>query len=250
MRCEEVIRELAAPVPGQDRAAISEHLEHCPACAEWSARMVAFDRLWARTRPADPSPEVWEGIWSRLDRAFDESQVGSEEPARIKGGDHTPHTLLRIAPGSSLKEERRTLPTASAARTVARPDVRSLLGNKGLQAIAAIAAAVLIGFCLPFSWNVDRKQGDAVLPVASSDRRGDAVSPAIGSFDIEPGQLVVIRSADPLVADAASGVEIIRPDSDDRSGAPDAIFGNGDVEAMYVMFNTVESMANPVVAVR
>ena len=70
MRCDEVVRELAAPTADRDRAAMADHLAGCPACAEWARRAEALDRLWDATRPAEPSPEAWDAVWANIARAL------------------------------------------------------------------------------------------------------------------------------------------------------------------------------------
>ena len=57
MRCDEVVRELAAPTGNRDREAMAEHLAACSACAEWARRAGDLDRLWGATRPAEPTSE-------------------------------------------------------------------------------------------------------------------------------------------------------------------------------------------------
>jgi hypothetical protein len=66
MRCDEVIRELAAPTDEQDPAALTEHITHCAACSAWAQRAIQLDRLWTATRPPEPPPEVWGNLWARL----------------------------------------------------------------------------------------------------------------------------------------------------------------------------------------
>jgi hypothetical protein len=64
MRCAEVTRELAAPSPGADPAALAHHLDTCPRCAQEAETARRFDRVWAQTRPAEPSPAAWERLWA------------------------------------------------------------------------------------------------------------------------------------------------------------------------------------------
>jgi hypothetical protein len=66
MRCDEVVRELAAPTENRDREAMAEHLSACSSCAEWARRAEDLDRLWGATRPAEPSPETWDAVWAQI----------------------------------------------------------------------------------------------------------------------------------------------------------------------------------------
>ena len=84
MRCDEVVRELAAPTVDRDRAAMAEHLAACPACAGWARRAEQLDRLWDATRPAEPSPEAWDAVWANIVQAL------PAQRRRIGGERHAP----------------------------------------------------------------------------------------------------------------------------------------------------------------
>jgi hypothetical protein len=71
MRCEEVIRELAVPTDGRDDLAISRHLAGCETCVRWAEQAADLDRLWAATRPSEPSAESWDNLWSSLTAQLD-----------------------------------------------------------------------------------------------------------------------------------------------------------------------------------
>jgi hypothetical protein len=75
MRCRDVIRALAVPTDGLDRAELAQHVATCPRCGRWSARAERFDRLWAATRPAEPSAAAWDAVWSGVCEALDEPKV-------------------------------------------------------------------------------------------------------------------------------------------------------------------------------
>ena len=66
MRCEDVIRELAAPTDTRDAASLAEHLSRCPSCAAWAERAARLDHLWEVTQPAEPTPEVWDNVWAQV----------------------------------------------------------------------------------------------------------------------------------------------------------------------------------------
>src|SRR5689334_1067614 len=82
MRCDDVVRELAASTADRDRAAIAEHLAGCPACAAWARRAEGLDRLWEATRPAEPSSEVWDAVWTGIAQSLPCPAPGS---ARLAG---------------------------------------------------------------------------------------------------------------------------------------------------------------------
>ena len=82
MHCDEVIRELAVPTDDRDSAALAEHLANCPSCAVWAKRDAQFDRLWDATRPMEPSPQVWDTVWSHIASSLD-----SATPAEFKAFD-------------------------------------------------------------------------------------------------------------------------------------------------------------------
>src|SRR5437588_12667328 len=81
MRCDEVIRELAAPTEDRDRTAVAEHLAGCKACADWARRAAQLDQLWEATCPPEPAPQAWDSVWSNITRALD-SSVTAEIAAR------------------------------------------------------------------------------------------------------------------------------------------------------------------------
>ncbi len=82
MRCEDVTRELAAPSGRIKPDALAGHLASCPACAGWSSRADRLDRVWAATRPADPSPDSLDALWARASAALD-----APAPLRLVGPD-------------------------------------------------------------------------------------------------------------------------------------------------------------------
>ena len=70
MRCDEVIRELAVPTDDRDRSVLDEHLAACPSCRAWNHRAAMLDRLWDATRPAEPSAEAWDSVWSNISQGL------------------------------------------------------------------------------------------------------------------------------------------------------------------------------------
>ncbi|HZW30982.1 MAG TPA: hypothetical protein VFF52_09765 [Isosphaeraceae bacterium] len=82
MRCEDVIRELAAPTGEPDPAAMAQHLAGCPECSGWARRAAQLEALWEATRPPEPAPEVWDSVWASLSRQLeDPAAVESLAPA-------------------------------------------------------------------------------------------------------------------------------------------------------------------------
>lgn len=140
MRCDDVTRELAAPTGEVDAGAIAQHVASCPSCASYAEASARLDRVWAATRPADPTPAQWERLWSAV-----------EEGAPI-----APATL-RLAPlaGGAPASWRRGRAPAIAAAFVAqaaavalltwalfRPDHRATpTPSAGLQTVSALATA-------------------------------------------------------------------------------------------------------------
>ena len=73
MRCVDVIRELAAPTDTRDAADLADHLSRCSSCANLARQAAQLDRLWDATRPAEPSPEVWDNLWSQVAHSLEDS---------------------------------------------------------------------------------------------------------------------------------------------------------------------------------
>jgi hypothetical protein len=71
MNCREFARELATPTDGIDPAELQRHLGDCPRCAAESDAARQLDRLWAATRPAEPSPAAWGRLWDSVTTALD-----------------------------------------------------------------------------------------------------------------------------------------------------------------------------------
>lgn len=66
MRCDTIRRELSAPSGDLDPSALADHLDACPRCASWSTRVRDLDRLWAITRPEEPSAEAFQDLWATV----------------------------------------------------------------------------------------------------------------------------------------------------------------------------------------
>lgn len=248
MRCEDVIRELAAPVDGQDAAALADHLDNCSACAEWSARMASWDRLWNATRPVEPAPEVWDAVWDRIERSLDQAPARTREVAESIPSAQPPHVPLRIAPNTIAAENRSVRRPVEVPRGTASDDfVPFWSGLRREYLLIATAAAILLMMVGLYTFDSpSRRDGPQIAQVTlpGGPVAPVAAPPPIATVDIDEGQLVVIRSADPRLADAASVVVINRYEPD----AGIDPFNGVVIDPWYLMFNIVESMTNPVVA--
>lgn len=230
MHCEDVIRELATPGDGQDSAALAEHLGACPACAEWSARASSLDRLWAQTRPVDPSAEAWNEVWGRLERALEPQMA--ENVGSASGGMPHPHTPLKIF--SYPETEADVGKPKSLA--VQRGTGRSPFLPDGLLIRVLLfcsAACVLVGLTLP---TIHKGIEKARIEGAGISIPGGSVE--VPFVEIEEGDLVVIHAVDSIDGERAGQVDVTTFEP-----------GNG-IDPWYVMFNEVESMAKPLMAAR
>src|SRR5262245_38463528 len=145
MRCDEVIRELAAPTADRDRAELADHLAGCMACAEWSRRAEGLDRLWEETRPAEPSPEAWDAVWAHIAQALpcpvparpEDSMMVGAAPSRNGSG---PRVLVHPAP--------EPMP-APAPRSRGRGRRFAAVGLVGLAQAAAVLVALGLAWRTP-----------------------------------------------------------------------------------------------------
>jgi hypothetical protein len=229
MHCDEVIRELTVPTEEGDSAALAEHLAGCPACAALAPEFAALDRVWEATRPSEPSSGVWDAVWGRIAASLDVSAAHGFGPL-----------APALASQNGSAEEVPVLPSADALRSSRRHRrIWVFLGLVGL----AQAAAVL--FAVGLAWHGFRPsnspqlaQSDKSTPSTSDsqlrDRPGSA--PSIPTVEVEEGSLVVIVippvREQPIVVDRT----------------PEWMsFG---VDDWYLVYNTVEALANPVVAMK
>jgi hypothetical protein len=83
LQCEDVTRELAAPTPGLDASALTDHLAACPRCAAAAARDAEFTRLWDESRPEEPSRATWGAVWSRITERLDQPAAEVEVGAGV-----------------------------------------------------------------------------------------------------------------------------------------------------------------------
>jgi hypothetical protein len=166
MLCDDVIRKLTEPGNQPDEPGLAEHLAGCSACAEWLDRAQRFGKLWDATRPAEPSPQAWDALWSTVSAHLDQ-----------------PIAVERNGNGLHLAEFPRAMPEHLDAPEPASPPSRTRRW-RGLAAVALVglaqAAALLLAIGL--SWHVPVKVPDA-LPAL-----------AVAEVEVGEGQKVVIRS--------------------------------------------------------
>jgi hypothetical protein len=189
MRCDEVVRELAAPTADRDRAAVAEHLAGCSACADWARRAEGLDRLWGATRPAEPSPEAWDAVWANIAQA-----LPSLAPARPEDPPAIGVTPSRNGSGPKV------LVHPAPAPAPADPRTRGRAWRFGAVAAVGLAQAAAILVALGLAWQTqprpDRPRNGPPLVDAHSLR---SVPVAIRSekrvdvnAEFEPSSVMVI----------------------------------------------------------
>ena len=235
MRCDEVIHELAVPTDDRDRTALAEHLAGCPSCAEWNRRAVLLDQLWDTTRPAEPSPEAWNSVWSNINQALQPPSADREfagSPMLVGSGD-SPKIVLHSASASSSTE--------APIRPRTRRFVTIVL-MVGLAQAAAILIALGLGWRVQPVAKPHQNPQIAQIPtppvpgVAKPIRVNQAVI-VTAEIDIEEGHQIMIR-----VDGSAPKLVDVTP--------PEMTFGGivNKTPGYVEMFNAVESFAKTVVA--
>lgn len=154
MNCREVARTLAVPSDGADPAELQRHLAVCGRCAAEVEAARRLDAAWAATRPAEPSPAVWDRTWAGVAAAL-------EAPATI---------ALRgpAAAGSG----------------------RRWLGSAVAVALIAQAAAVMLGIGLWLSRGGGQGKAAPADAIAQAqvEGRGQVVE-----FEVEPGSTLFLE---------------------------------------------------------
>lgn len=179
--------------------------------AQWAKHADCFDDMWEATRPADPSTETWDHLWSAVSARLDNSPVPVAKTPSLRTRPVTPSTEA-----AELRRSRRFPVWRGAAA----------IGLVGLAQAAALLLAVNL------YWNstpgvAPAPEPDPVLQVVQQTPV-PILDPVV---DVEAGQVVLIRSE-------GSTVKILDLS---LSEAP-----NGE-DPWYVFFNRVES-ASTVVA--
>jgi hypothetical protein len=150
MLCDDVIRQLTEPGNQPDEPRLAEHLAGCSACAEWLDRAQRLEKLWDATRPAEPSPQAWDALWSTVSAHLD-------QPVAVERNGNGVHLaeFPRAMPDLPKSPE----PALSPSRT---RRWRSLVafGMVGLAQAAALLVAVGL------SWHVPVKTPDSLPALA------------------------------------------------------------------------------------
>jgi hypothetical protein len=220
MQCKDVIRQLVTGTDEQLPADLAEHLAGCAACSEWAKRASALDRLWEATRPAAPSPQVWESMWDRIAESLD-------APAPLAVENSAASAAHRNGWASQAAESIRPL----------SPSVRhrSWWITKVVAVGLAQAAAVLVVVSLAWRSIPALQNPPAVKQPALAVTTHPSVNAPSLPIDIEEGSLVVIQTNS-----EKPEVSVLTLES-----SPFAI------DEWLVMFNKMESMApNSVVAMK
>jgi hypothetical protein len=226
MRCDEVIRELAVPTDDRDSADLAEHLADCRSCAIWAKRDAEFDRLWAASRPLEPSSQAWDSVWSQIASSLDSK---TQEEFR----EFTASPLFLNGSVSSVDRPRGLAATSSRSR------------NRNWAAIGLIglaqAAAVLLA--VGWAWHISSRSNTPQVTVTSHSPKpplGPSMAAkesgplAVPSVEIDAGQWVIIR-----VEDSAVKVVDLTPDGMSSS-----------VDDGLLALNAAEAIPNPVVAMK
>ena len=132
MRCEDVIRELAAPTDMRDAAASADHLSRCPSCAALADRAARLDRLWEATRPSEPRPRSGIACGRKLAHSLDALKPIKKLRHRLR---RLPKRLGRADPSSTSRSQSR----ASCPRSC-----RSRLWQRSVWSGLSRVAAVLL----------------------------------------------------------------------------------------------------------
>jgi bacterioferritin-associated ferredoxin len=236
MRCVDVIRELAAPTDTQNAADLADHLSRCSSCAKCATEAAQFDRLWNTTRPAEPSPALWENLWSQVACSLENSTL--QESASPSPPESWNYVL-----GTSVSEpEPRPTLHSPALSLHARLWPSASMVSLARAAGVLLVAGLTLWFIIPF-----RQKVAPLNPVSLGQTAANAVASPLPSVDIEPGHMVVILAHpnSPSVVDrtpkaiiAGIGREYVDWYGDERS------FDWSQV------FNEAEYLATPKVAMK
>jgi hypothetical protein len=221
MRCDDVIRELAAPTDTRDAASLSHHLSHCLSCAAWAEQAARLDRLWQLTQPAEPTSDVWDNVWAKVASSLPapkDDHVESAPPATLQNG---------FANGSlpQLKVHLQERP-ASRAFGVRRWAAIGVIG------LAQAAAVLLVA---NMSWRF----------FAPSRAPQNNVGASLSSVDIEEGQMVMIVADSRLPA-----VVDLTPKANTAGVEHVDWYGDEKFFDWFLVYHEVESLAKPRIAMK
>jgi hypothetical protein len=177
MRCADVTRELAVPSGRIDPAAIESHVANCLACAVEAKRAERFDRIWAATQPAEPSPGMWERVWSRVSQA-------AEAPATIPIASRRPARWSKWVAIAAVAQ-------AAAVFGVAMIVFQQTRGATGTGTSRAVAVAQAFEFELEAGQTLFLEldeRGDRVLCKPRFENTAELV--ALDEYDTSSGELM------------------------------------------------------------
>jgi hypothetical protein len=239
MQCDKVIRELAVPTDDRDPASLAEHLAQCPSCATWADRATRFERLWEATRPAEPTGEMWDTVWTQVSRAVDESTPVEQKAFTLRTSSRN---------GSAAKTEKSPVLTGRSSRLRTRRLMA--IGSLGIAQAAAIVLAVWLSW-QPAAKSPDPQVADTkVVPsFVTTDSNGTVSTD--GVVEIEEGQQIVIRIEGPAVRVVDLTPKGISYGVNDWNLALNDLTPEGmsyGANDWYLAFNEVEGIANLVVA--
>jgi len=166
MLCDDVIRKLAEAGNQPDEPSLAEHLAGCRACAEWLDHAQRFEKLWDATRPAEPSPQAWDALWSTISAHLD-------QPIAAERNGHGLH--LAEFPGTMPERPKPPVPALSPSRT---RRWRSLAA----VAMVGLAQAAALLLAIGLSWQVPVKELNALPALVEA------------KVEVGEGQMVLIRS--------------------------------------------------------
>jgi hypothetical protein len=238
MRCDQVIRELAAPHGDWEAAALAEHLAGCPACAEWARRAALLERLWEATRPPEPSPEAWDSVWAKIAQSLPASEVTEIQ---------SPASPLSSRNGSSSPSKIHAHPAP------VRPAARSHTKWPAAFTLVALAQAAAIVVAVGLAWhNPTAQQNPQTAQFNHPTPAGVPAPVKMASVvkveaDIEEGHHVVIRAE-------GTRAQVVDVPPEEKSFS--VMIGKPVVHRVpledpwYVMFNLAEDLDQQMIAAR
>jgi hypothetical protein len=185
MRCDEVIRELAVPTAGRDDLAMAQHIARCESCARWADRAEKLDRLWDATRPADPSPQAWDALWSSVTAKLDQAA------ALCGNGSQPTHS-------SDSMSKHLSFPSSAPSQGPTRP-----WGTLGAMGVIGLAQAAALLLAIGLSWHAPVKVPPLPASLSQDPRITQHPIRSLNSeIEVRQGQVVLIRSE-------GAGVEVV-----------------------------------------
>jgi hypothetical protein len=245
MQCDKVIKELAAPTDHRDTIALAEHVAGCPSCGSWADRAAQLDRLWDRTRPTEPTSDVWDTVWARMAASLDSSPSTEVEssprsrpwrPVVIGLVGLAQAAAIFLAVGLAWRQVATPSQTAKLANSISSSpnselDLRIAYPAEGLPIVVDEGHLVII--------HEGRQENKVLLPVFMAN-----LSMVVIEADGQAPK-VVDRTPRRMPADEQWWKKA--PKIKDQAREVGPLFG---VDDWYVMYNEVESMVSPMVAMQ